>query len=121
MVVKRHTDSKMKRLHSRGLFAGALEMMILGALRHGPTHGYAMARAIEEMSGGILVIEEGSLYPALKRLLKNGAVKAAWDVSTSKRRVRVYKITSDGIRQVDSEFQAFEAMVEGIVRVMKGQ
>lgn len=71
----------MKSSESRDLFPGALEMMILQTLKRVPMHGYALARHIKETSDQLLEIEEGSLYPALQRMLKEGWVEAEWDLS----------------------------------------
>jgi transcriptional regulator len=103
----------------RDLFPGALEMMILQTLRRGPLHGYALAQLIKSASEELLQIEEGSLYPALQRMLKAGWLGAEWGVSQRNRRVRIYKITPAGRRQLESQVSSFERMLEGIARVMK--
>jgi transcriptional regulator len=103
----------------RDLFPGALEMMVLQILRHKPLHGYALARNIKQNSGELLQVEEGSLYPALQRLLKAKAVTADWGLSEHNRRVRIYRITSVGTKQLERETSSFERMLEGIARVMK--
>jgi transcriptional regulator len=103
----------------RGLFPGALEIMVLQALRREPMHGYALAQLIRRTSGDLLQIEEGSLYPALQRMLKAKWVNAAWGVSSTNRRVRTYKITPAGRKQLEREVSAFERMIEGISRVLR--
>jgi PadR family transcriptional regulator PadR len=103
----------------RDLFPGVLEMMVLQLLRRGPLHGYAMAQMIRHISDDLLQIEEGSLYPALQRMLKSRWVVAEWGLSTRNRRVRVYKITSLGRKQLEREVSSFEQMIEGIARVMR--
>ena len=103
----------------RDLFPGALEMMILQTLRRGPLHGYALAQLIKSASEELLQIEEGSLYPALQRMLKAGWLVAEWGVSQRNRRVRIYKITPAGRKQLESQVSSFERMLEGIARVMK--
>jgi len=103
----------------RDLFPGALEMMILQTLRRGPLHGYALAQLIKSESEDLLQIEEGSLYPALQRMLKAGWLAAEWGVSQRNRRVRIYKITPTGRKQLEREVSSFERMLEGIARVMK--
>src|SRR5579863_3983154 len=103
----------------RDLFPGALEMMILQTLRRGPLHGYALAQLIKITSEDMLQIEEGSLYPALQRMLKAGWLAAEWGVSQRNRRVRIYKITPTGRKQLAREVSSFERMLEGITRVMK--
>ncbi len=81
---------------SRDLFPGALEMMILESLRRQPAHGYALVQHIQQRSNNLLQVEEGSLYPALQRLLKAKLVKAEWGLSSTNRRVRTYQITVRG-------------------------
>lgn len=107
------------RESERGLFPGALEMMVLQTLRQGPLHGYALAQTIKEHSGDLLQVEEGSLYPALQRLLKDKAVAAEWGLSARNRKVRIYKITPAGRKQLERETSSFEQMLDGIARVMK--
>ena len=109
----------MKRDDRRDLFPGALEMMILHTLRGTPLHGYALAQHLKHASDDLLRIEEGSLYPALQRLLKEGWVEAEWTVSDRNRRIRKYKVTPAGRRQLAREVSRFERMLEGIARVMR--
>lgn len=103
----------------RDLFPGALEMMILQTLRAGPRHGYALVQDIKNRSEELLQIEEGSLYPALQRMLKCGWVSSEWGVSARNRKVRIYKITRAGRKQLDQKISSFERMLTGITRVMK--
>ena len=103
----------------RDLFPGALEMMVLQTLRRAPMHGYALAQVIKRNSGDLLEIEEGSLYPALQRMLKSGWLAAEWGLSARNRRVRVYKITSAGRKQLERKVSSFDRMLEGITRVMR--
>jgi transcriptional regulator len=109
----------MAQSTQRDLFPGALEMMVLQTLRRGPQHGYALAQDIKGTSEHLLQIEEGSLYPALQRMLKAGWVAAEWGVSARNRKVRVYKITPAGRRQLEREVSSFERMLKGISRVMR--
>jgi PadR family transcriptional regulator PadR len=108
----------MKQPARRDLFPGALEMMVLRTLKRQPLHGYALAQHIKRASDDLLQIEEGSLYPALQRLLKEELVKAEWGVSSTNRRVRIYKLTAAGARHLDREVSSFETMLEGITRVL---
>jgi len=94
-------------------------MMILQSLRRAPMHGYALAQLIKRNSDDLLQIEEGSLYPALQRMLKAGWVAAEWGLSARNRRVRIYKITPAGRKQLDREVSSFERMLAGIARVMR--
>jgi PadR family transcriptional regulator, regulatory protein PadR len=103
----------------RDLFPGALEMMILQVLRRGPLHGYALAQQIQQTSDGLLSIGEGSLYPALQRMLKAKWVNAEWGLSSRSRKVRIFKITRAGRKELENKASSFEKMLEGITRVMK--
>src|SRR5207253_9877161 len=108
----------MKNNEHRDLFPGALEMMILRTLKRQPLHGYALAQYIKRTSNDLLQIEEGSLYPALQRLLKAELVKAEWGISATNRRVRVYRLTPAGLKHLQREVSSFERMLEGITRVL---
>jgi PadR family transcriptional regulator, regulatory protein PadR len=102
----------------KDLFPGALEMMVLRALRQEPRHGYALVQHIHRVSRDLLRVEEGSLYPALQRMLRSGLVKAQWEVSATGRRVRVYQITPRGRSHLEREISSFERMLEGIRLVL---
>ncbi len=93
-------------------------MMVLQSLRRYPMHGYAMVEYIKERSNELLQVEEGSLYPALQRLLKASLVKAEWKTSLTNRRVRVYKITPAGVKHLEKEVSRFESMLKGISLVL---
>ena len=103
---------------TRDLFPGALEMMILESLRRQPAHGYALVSHIQQRSKNLLQVEEGSLYPALQRLLKAKLVKAQWGVSSTNRRVRTYQITAAGVSHLEQQISSFERMFEGISLVL---
>jgi PadR family transcriptional regulator PadR len=108
----------VKKPESRDLFPGALEMMVLQSVRRQPMHGYALVQHIKQRSNDLLQVEEGSLYPALQRLLKEGLLKAEWQISSTNRRVRTYSITRAGIRHLEREVSRFEQMLEGIQLVL---
>ena len=93
--------------------------MILESLRRQPAHGYALVQYIQQRSNNLLQVEEGSLYPALQRLLKSRLVKAEWGVSTTNRKVRTYEITAAGLRHLEQQISSFERMFEGIALVLK--
>lgn len=93
-------------------------MMILESLRRQPAHGYALVQHIQQRSNNLLQVEEGSLYPALQRLLKAKLAKAEWGVSSTNRRVRTYEITEAGRRRLEEQISSFERMCEGIVLVL---
>lgn len=94
-------------------------MLILRVLHAGPLHGYAIAQRIHQLSGEVLEAEEGSLYPALQRMLMEGWVTGEWGVSETKRRVRFYSLTKDGAKQLKQELADYEqvtAAIQGILR-----
>jgi transcriptional regulator len=101
------------------LLPGTLYMMILGTLNQGPLHGYAIAKRIRDWSKGDLEIEDGSLYPALNRMLMKGWVKAEWGMTENNRRARFYKLTPAGRKQLEQESAAFNRMVRSIQLVMR--
>jgi PadR family transcriptional regulator len=104
----------------RDLFPGALEMMALRLLEQEPAHGYALVQRIKQVSKDMLQVEEGSLYPALQRLLKAKLVRAEWGVSATNRKVRIYRITAAGRKHLAAEVSSFEQMLEGISLVLAG-
>ncbi|MBO0723175.1 MAG: PadR family transcriptional regulator [Blastocatellia bacterium] len=104
----------------RDLFPGALEMMVLRLLVQEPAHGYALVQRIKQVSNDMLQVEEGSLYPALQRLLKAKLVRAEWGVSATNRKVRIYRITAAGRKHLAAEVSSFEQMLEGIKLVLAG-
>jgi len=108
----------MKPPEPRDLFPGALEMMILRLLKQQPLHGYALVQRIRTASDDLLNVEEGSLYPALQRLLKAELVDAEWGVSATNRKVRVYRLTRAGTKHLAVEVSRFERMLNGVARVL---
>jgi PadR family transcriptional regulator PadR len=101
------------------LLPGTLYMMILRTLNQGPRHGYAIARHIHDWSRGDLDVEDGSLYPALNRMLLKGWVKAEWGVTENKRKARFYRLTTAGRTQLEAESSAFNKMIRAIHLVMR--
>ena len=98
---------------------GTLELLVLKTLAHnGALHGYGIVQHIQSASGELLRVEEGSLYPALQRLLKEGFVKAEWGISSTNRRVRIYKLTAAGGKHLEREVSSFERMLKGITQVL---
>jgi PadR family transcriptional regulator, regulatory protein PadR len=108
----------MREASERDLFPGALKMMILRTLKRQPLQGYALAHDIKRTCDDLLQIEEGSLHPALQRLLKQQLVKAEWAISFTNRRVRIYRSTAAGMKHLEREVSSFERMVKGITRVL---
>src|SRR5436190_15954500 len=98
---------------------GTLYILVLRALARRPLHGYAIARRIKDTSANALEIEDGSLYPALNRMLVKGWLAAEWGMSENNRRARFYRLTSDGRQQLERESRQFERLVTAIRRVMR--
>src|SRR5512133_2135611 len=101
------------------LMPGTLDMLILNTLKRSPLHGYAIAQSIKRLSGDVLTVEEGSLYPALQRLLVRGWVKAQWKLTETNRRARYYTLTPAGRKQLGIELSEFEQMIVAIGRVLQ--
>jgi transcriptional regulator len=99
---------------------GTLEMLVLKTLSRGPNHGWGIAQHIQQVSNDALRVGEGSLYPALQRLLLNNFVSAEWAVTENNRRARYYRITAAGRKQLAGEKRSFEFLLAGIARVMEG-
>jgi PadR family transcriptional regulator, regulatory protein PadR len=102
------------------LMPGTLDMLILNTLVRGPLHGYGIALSIKKLSLDVLTVEEGSLYPALQRLLLQGWVKAQWKKTETNRRARFYTLTAAGRKQLGLELTQFEQMIAAIGRVLQG-
>ena len=102
----------------RDLFPGALEIMILQSLRLRPMHGYALVKHIKQVSDDLLPVEEGSLYPALQRMLRQGWLDSEAGTSAKGRPTRIYRLTATGVRHLDDEIPSFEKMFAGITRVL---
>lgn len=100
------------------LLPGTLDLLILRALVPGSMHGYGIASRLKQVSDDVLQVGESSLYPALQRLLLNGWVKAEWGASENNRRARFYSLTAAGRRQLASEREEFDRMVEAIRKVL---
>ena len=94
-------------------------MLVLRTLARGPLHGYAIARRIKEASANGLQIEDGSLYPALNRMLVKGWLAAEWGVSENNRRARFYRLTNVGRKQLAAETKEFDKLIEAIQLVMR--
>jgi transcriptional regulator len=99
---------------------GTLYLLVLKTLaRHGELHGYEIAEAIERGSEDVLQVEEGSLYPALQRMLLKGWVTAEWGVTAGNRRARYYKLTAAGRKQLAQEQSQFERVFGAISRIVQ--
>src|SRR5258707_15889242 len=98
------------------LLPGTLDMLVLQTLTRGRRHGYGIAQRIQEISDDVLQVEEGSLYPALQRLLVKGWVKSEWGTSENNRRARYYTLTPAGRKQLGTEAENFPRHIPGIAR-----
>jgi transcriptional regulator len=101
------------------LLPGTLDLLILTTLKRAPMHGYGIAQAIKRLSDDALTVEEGSLYPALQRLLLQGWVKAEWKMTETNRRARFYTLTAAGKKQLGVELSEFQQMIAAIGRVLQ--
>src|SRR5262252_811152 len=109
----------MVRSRTTEMLPGTLDMLILKSLTLGRMHGYGIAQRIQQISGDVLQIEEGSLYPALQRLLVNDWVRAEWGTSENKRRARYYTLTPAGRKQLGAEVASFQQTIAAILRVLE--
>jgi len=100
------------------LLQGTLDLLVLQTLRWGPRHGYGIAQLIRSGSRDVLQVDTGSLYPALHRLEKQGAISADWETSENRQRVRVYRLTAAGRKQLAAERTRWERLAEAIAGVM---
>jgi len=100
------------------LIPGTLDMLVLQTLVLGPMHGYAIGQHIARISDQVLVVEQGSLYPALERLLDAGLVTAKWEQTPARRRARYYTITASGRKRLGADISSFDRVLLAINRVM---
>jgi PadR family transcriptional regulator PadR len=99
--------------------SGSLAMLILRVLRSGPVHGYAIAQKIHVLSKEVLEVEEGSLYPALQKILLKGWASAEWGISETNRKVRFYRLTAAGRKQLEAELEDYDRVTEAIKTVLR--
>ncbi len=98
----------------------ALDMLVLTILsRRGPTHGYGIANAIQEISEEALRVDEGSLYPALHRMEEAGWITAGWMITENKRRARIYRISRAGVKQLAAKRESWNSFSAGVARVLR--
>lgn len=103
------------------LLQGTLDLLILRTLLFGNEHGQGIARAIQAMSGDELLVDHGSLYPALQRLETKGWIEAEWGTSDSNRKARFYRLTAAGKKQLTSETRQWERIVSAVARVLSAE
>ena len=103
----------------KDLFPGALEMMVLQTLQHQPMHGYALVQRIQQASRNLLQVEEGSLYPALQRMLVKGWIVGEWGRTAENRRARYYRLTAAGRRQLEREMEEYRRVAQAIDLILR--
>jgi len=108
----------MPRPQSLDLLQGTLDLLILKTLSWGPAHGYAIARWIEQLTGEVLRVGEGSLYPALHRLERRGWISAEWGASDNNRRAKYYQLTRSGRSQLQTEADAWRSLTTAVSLVL---
>ena len=101
------------------LLQGTLDLLILRILRWGPAHGHAIAKAIERGSDDVLLVEQGSLYPALHRLLKRGWISFDEGTSENNRRANFYRLTAKGRKQLDVETSKWDTLARAVGRILR--
>jgi PadR family transcriptional regulator, regulatory protein PadR len=102
------------------LLQGTLDMLILRALQHEPMHGFGISVRLRQMSGEVLQVEQGSLYPALYRLVDQGLIRSEWGVSENNRKARFYSLTTAGRRQLEAETANWAKLSTAINLVLNG-
>ena len=113
--MRRRRDARAER----DLLAGTLDMLILRMLQAGPAHGLQIAQDIERRSDDVLLVEQGSLYPALHRLEERGWISSAWGVSDTNRKARYYQLTPAGKKQFASESSRWDTLTRAVARAMR--
>jgi PadR family transcriptional regulator, regulatory protein PadR len=101
------------------LLQGTLDMMVMQTLLSGPANGYEIAKAIGRRSDDVLAVDHGSLYPALHRLEKGGVIAGKWEISSTNRRARFYRLTATGRKRLQLERSKWEQMAVAVARVMR--
>jgi PadR family transcriptional regulator, regulatory protein PadR len=99
--------------------SGALPLLILRVLRSGPLHGYAIAQRIHVLSSEVLAIEEGLLYPTLQKMLVKGWVVSVWGISETNRKVRFYRLSAAGRKQLDAELESYDRVTRAIQEILR--
>jgi PadR family transcriptional regulator PadR len=106
-------------MESKPLLPGTLDLLLLKALSLEPMHGYGIAQRLRQISGNVFQVEEGTLYPALQKLLAKNWVSGEWKQTENNRRARYYKLTAAGRKQLQAQREEFEKVLGAIVRVME--
>lgn len=103
------------------LIPGTLDLLILKAVSLGPLHGYGVLLRIEQISGSALLVEQGALYPALFRLLRQGLLKAHWGISDNNRRAKFYELTAEGSKRLGEETRGWNRLAHAMASVLSAQ
>ena len=116
---RRSTQQPRSEEERLALLQGTLDLLILRTLRLGPAHGHAIVKAIESGSNDVLLVEQGSLYPALHRLIERGWVTFDEGTSENNRRAKFYRLTAKGRKQLDIETSRWEKLAGAIARILR--
>lgn len=98
---------------------GTLDLLILRTLSLGPQHGWAISERVQQVSSDVLKIQQGSLYPALHRLERRGAIKASWGISDNNRKAKYYELTRSGRKQLEAETDTWRRLTEAVAQVLE--
>ena len=109
----------LRRRRKADALQGTLDLLVLKTLSRGAQHGYGIAAHIESVSGDILRVEEGSLYPALHRMEHLGWIDAEWQTTANNRRARIYRLTRAGAKRLDEEEERWERLMKGVGKVLR--
>ena len=108
-----------KQENKMDLLQGTLDMMVMRTLRLGAANGYEIAKIIEQLSEDVLQVDHGSLYPALHRLERDGWISGKWEISSTNRRARYYRLTPAGRKRLNAEHSKWKQMAQAVTRVME--
>jgi len=98
---------------------GTLDLLILRTLSLGPQHGWAISERVQQVSSDVLKIQQGSLYPALHRLERRGAIKASWGISDNNRKAKYYELTRSGREQLEAETDSWQRLTAAVARILE--
>lgn len=109
----------MRRTKNPDALQGTLDLLVLKTLSRSPGHGYGIASHIQEVTGDVLRVEEGSLYPALHRMEQAGWIAAQWQLTDNNRRARVYRLTRGGHKQLEQEERKWDLLTKAVGKVLR--
>ena len=109
----------MADLPTNDVLRGTLDLLVLKTLALGPLHGWGISQRIEQLSRGVLGVNQGSLYPALQAMLRRGWIRAEWRMSENNRKARYYRITTEGRKQLDAEIEEWNRTSAAVNRVLR--